>query len=347
MKASVSIVKVNSKDEKNIEINVIDAVKHAMELSNWKNHITPGKDVALKLNLTLDILLPGADTSPWVTKGVIETIHDYVGDIYIVDSDQLLFSADKAYKISGVENIARDYKKVIWHNLTKNKYRPMDVMGSNYIKTLNVPEIFFFTEAITVPVMKTHFRSMISCSLKNQYGCIDFMRHNYHHFLSEIIYLINYFIKIKFSILDATVSMEGDGPKSGFPKVTDLVLASSDMVALDAVSSKIMGFNPSEVEHIRYAANKCLGIDDLNSIDIKGEDYSHMSLGFKPARKNFVAVVEAKLRDSAISKTIFGTKMLDIMSIGAKIWYYLWFIYKGRSLRNPILKNSPYKGQWS
>lgn len=347
MKSIVSIIKVDSKDERLLEQNVVDAVKRAMELANWKSHITAGKDVTLKLNLTLDILLPGADTSPWVTRGVIETIHDYVGDIYIVDSDQLLFSADKAYKISRVEDVARDYKKVLWYNLSKNRYRTMKVEGSDNIEVLNVPEIFFFSETITVPVMKAHFRSTISCALKNQYGCIDYQRHNYHHFLSEIIYLINNFVRPRFSVLDATVSMEGNGPKSGFPRVTDLILSSSDMVALDAVSAKIMGFDPKEIDHIRYAARRGLGTDDPGEMELRGEDISPMNFDFKPAKKNFVAIVEAKLRESAISKTIFGTKMLDIMSIGAKIWYYLWFLYKGFAIRNTIMKNSPYKGQWS
>jgi len=343
---NVSVVKLDSSEGNNLKDRVIAGVEEAMELARWREHISQGADVSLKLNLTLDILLPGANTSPWVTRGVIETIHDYVGDIYLVDCDQLLFSADKAFRTSCIEPIAGDYNKVIWHNLSKNEYRPIKVEESKNMKTLNVPEVFYYTEAITVPVMKTHFRSVISGALKNQYGCLDRFRHNYHSFLSEIIYLINLHVNPRFAVMDATVSMEGDGPKSGHPKVTDLVLASPDIVALDTIAAKLMGFDPREIEHLEYAAKRGLGTNKLDEIEVVGENISGLNFNFKPANKNFVAIVEAKLRESALSKTVFGTGLLDVMSIGAKWWYFLWFLYKGFSSRNTILKNSPYKNQW-
>jgi len=346
MTVQVSIVKIDSTDENSLKTRVLDAVKEAMELANWRNYITKGADVSLKINLTLDILLPGSITSPWVTQGVIETIYDHVGDIYLVDCDQLLFSADKAFKISCIDVLAEKYEKVHWFNLSKNEYRPIKIEGSSNIEILNVPEILFDTETITVPVMKTHFRSTISCALKNQYGCLDHLKHNYHSFLSEIIFLINKHVKPRFAVLDATVSMEGDGPKSGTPKVTDRILASPDIVALDTVAAKIMGFGEDKIDHIKYSANNGLGTNKMDEITTIGEDISSLNLHFKHARKNFVGIIEAKLRESFLSRTIFGTGILDLMSFGAKWWYFLWFFYKGISIRNKILKGSIYKNQW-
>jgi hypothetical protein len=140
--------------------------------------------------------------------------------------------------------------------------------------------------------------------------------------------------------------MEGNGPKSGNPKVTDRILASSDIVALDTIAAKIMGFDPKDIDHINYAAKRELGTNKVENISIIGEDISALNFHFQHARKNFVGIIEAKLRDSAISKTIFGTGLLDVMSLGAKWWYHLWFLYKGIAIRNKILKDSPYKNQW-
>lgn len=298
MPVDVSVVKIDSSKEDTLKEKVIDGVKKAMELAKWKDYITEGADVSVKLNLTLDILLPGSNTSPWVTRGVIETILDYVGDIYLIDCDQLLFSADKAFKVSRIEPILNDYKKVSWYNLSKNKYRAIDIEGSNNIKILNVPEILFDTEFITIPVMKTHFRSTISGALKNQFGCLDDMKNNYHSFLPEILYNINFYAKPRFAVLDATVCMEGNGPKSGSPKTLDRILASSDIVALDTVSAIFMGFDPAKIDHINYAARRNLGTNRIENINIVGEDIRNMNFNFEPAKENFVAIVEAKLRES-------------------------------------------------
>ena len=43
------------------------------------------------------------------------------------------------------------------------------------------------------------------------------------------------------SSTDAPTYLEGNGPKSGRPRVADLVLASADVVALDTVAAKVMG----------------------------------------------------------------------------------------------------------
>ncbi|MBU1626567.1 DUF362 domain-containing protein, partial [bacterium] len=171
-------------------------------------------------------------------------------------------------------------------------------------------------------------------------------KNNYHSFLSEIIYLINLYAKPRFAVLDATVCMEGNGPKSGSPKTLDMILASSDIVALDTIAAKMMGFDPSRIEHLNYAAQRDLGTNDFENINIEGEDIINLAYNFKPAKENFVAIVEARLRQSFLYKTIFGTWLLGIMCIGAKWWYYFWFSYKGFGLRNKILKDSPYKNQW-
>ena len=116
MTVKVSVVNINSSRGETLQERVVDAVRNAMELAGWTNYISNGVDVALKLNLTLDILLPGSNTSPWVVKGVIEAIYDHVRNIYLVDSNQLLFSADKAFRTSFVKHLADKYEKVFWYN---------------------------------------------------------------------------------------------------------------------------------------------------------------------------------------------------------------------------------------
>ena len=53
----------------------------------------------------------------------------------------------------------------------------------------------------------------------------------------------------------------------------DLIIAGKDVVATDATASRVMGFEPAEIAHIRKAHEKGLGnIDDIEVLGSKIED---------------------------------------------------------------------------
>jgi len=55
------------------------------------------------------------------------------------------------------------------------------------------------------------------------------------------------------------------------PVVKDYMLASDDMVAIDAVSAWLMGFDPlSDVDFIRMAHERGLGTGDVREIEVVG-----------------------------------------------------------------------------
>jgi len=80
------------------------------------------------------------------------------------------------------------------------------------------------------------------------------------------------------AIMDGIIGMEGNGPAAGSPRKVGLVLASRDFVALDAVASSIIGYNPLDVDIIRIAAEKGLGVAELGKIDVKGTDLEKVKL---------------------------------------------------------------------
>jgi len=59
------------------------------------------------------------------------------------------------------------------------------------------------------------------------------------------------------------------------------MLASADQVAIDAVSAKMMGFDPMSIEYISVAHQDGLGVGDPRDIEIVGDDISAESWGFK------------------------------------------------------------------
>lgn len=316
--------------------SVQDSVRQTLEAVDWASRIPEGADVALKVNLTHDMLMPGSNTSPWVVEGVVQTIRDRVGTIYLVDADQVLIKVKTAFRRSGLSSICEKYG-LKFHNLSSGSYEVMERELGGETFRFKYPEFLRNVTTITLPVLKTHFRCMLTGALKNQYGCLEDARHNFHHQLSQYIYLINAEVRPAISLMDGTVGMEGDGPKSGVPRVCDLLLASADPVALDTAAARVMGFDPQEIEHIVLCHDEGLG--RMDHIRYPGLDPAEVKLDFQPPKENFVAKIEGRLRHAPGAGKIFSGGLLTFFSLGAKLWYLIWYyVLTGRRRRNKILK---------
>lgn len=324
-----------------------EAVREAMELAHWRDFIQAGADVALKPNLTFDFFLPGAVTSPWVMEGVILTIRDRVRRIYIVESNQVLIrSVEKALRQTRIADLCEKYD-IEWINMSRGEYLRVRCRDGFALTEVDLPEVLSRTALITVPVMKTHGRTVITGAIKNQWGCLRELRHEYHPVVDEALADVNSLVRPLFAVMDGTVGLEGNGPKSGIPRIADRLLASGDIVALDTVAAKIMGFDPETIPHIQLCSQVGLGTSKLDEIEIVGEDVEGLNLHFKAAKNNPVAVVEILLRNSFVHRLVFDTPLFQVFIYGALVWYYLWYyLFGGRRLRDRILRNPKYGPQW-
>ncbi len=131
---------------------------------------------------------------------------------------------------------------------------------------------------ISLPKMKTHGLTMMSGSVKNNYGLLVGAQKAWYHYFSvkpeifaEIIVEMYRLRPPDFVIMDAVVAMEGYGPSSPEMRRVNKILASDDGVALDTVQAKIIGFDVEDVPYLRLARELDLGETDLRSIDIVGD----------------------------------------------------------------------------
>ncbi|MEX2191019.1 MAG: DUF362 domain-containing protein [Bacteroidota bacterium] len=338
-RSTVSVVSVST--------TIQDAVRQAMELVSWKSALQRGKPTALKVNLGWDLFIPGSITSPWAVEGVILTIRDWVGPLYLVESDQVLENIQKAYEKSGLPDLCKRHG-VTWVNMSHAPSSRRQLPGAKIFQTIELPDILAKCQIVTIPVMKTHAKTGITGSLKNQWGCISKLRHNYHLVLSDALADINAALKPAFAVMDATIALEGNGPKSGHPKIINRVLASADLVALDTVQAKLMGLDPNAIEHVQRCAQRGIGIASLSDIDILGDaDAPTCNLRFEPARHNLVSRIEELLRRSRWKWLFFDTPIFMIMLLGAKIWYLIWFYaISGRKHWNFVLDDPRYGPLW-
>ena len=72
--------------------------------------------------------------------------------------------------------------------------------------------------------------------------------------------------------MDGTFAGDGPGPRAMRWHEKDILLASADQVAIDAVSAKLQGFDPLSIRFIRRAHEMGLGIGDPKQIEIVGYD---------------------------------------------------------------------------
>jgi ferredoxin len=135
--------------------------------------------------------------------------------------------------------------------------------------------------------MKTHELTQITCGIKNMFGCVPGLQKVRYHldaakpedFAEALVELFER-IKPAITIVDAIISMEGQGPTNGNLRNSGFIVASTDTVAADAVCSMIMGYEALEILTTKIADDKGLGCGKLNDIELIG-DQSHIIKDFK------------------------------------------------------------------
>ncbi len=308
--------------------DVAGAVAAVMEAADDRRFIPRSSTVFLKVNLGWDLFIPGSVTNPAVFEGVVKRLKGHAGRICVVESGQVLEDVEKAYRKSRISEIA-ERNDVPWINLSRCKKIIRTVPQNCAIKSVPIPDIFGEGILVTLPVMKTHNKTTVSLSLKNQWGCLPKLRHKYHRVLTEAIADVNAALGVKFGVMDGTIALEGNGPKTGRPREVGIVGAGADLVELDSVFASLMGFNPREISHLVEAERRGLGKIGSRFV---GDDLDP-SEPFKPAGHNLVSRIEMLLRESPISPLVFETPLLWGMLAGAKTYYYLFDLLRGRAMR--------------
>lgn len=130
---------------------------------------------------------------------------------------------------------------------------------------------------INLPKLKTHAMMNLTCAVKNLFGIVPGERKaeihslypDYTNFADAIIDISNY-IKNQITIVDSIYSMEGNGPNSGSPRHTGLVIASSNQFEIDYVASKLIDLKLEDSYIVKNSIERGL-LTNPKSIKIIGE----------------------------------------------------------------------------
>jgi intein/homing endonuclease len=136
----------------------------------------------------------------------------------------------------------------------------------------------------------THGHSRTTGAIKNAFGgLLKEVRHYAHEFIHEV--MVDLMLMQReihpgvFAVMDGTVMGDGAGPRTMLPRVGNLILASADQVAIDAIAARIMGFDPMEIRYLRMCHERGLGVADSRDIEIVGDvEAAEVNMGFKTSR---------------------------------------------------------------
>ncbi len=251
--------------------SVTECVRRLFAELEWENRVFEGASVVIKPNLSW----PGKDkalyanTSAEVLDAVIRVLGEKTDKIVVGESDGTRFSVDRCFEASGYGEVLRAHG-VRWVNFSKAPTEPVDV---EMLRGFELPsELLHCDVFVTLPKLKTHGLTYFTGALKNQWGCIP--RHDrilLHKHLDELIVELNALLKPAICIMDGVWAMEGRGPVNGRGVRLDLVLGSSDPVALDAAAMRIAGLAPDKCRHVRLAADRGLGNSSEDGTEVAGD----------------------------------------------------------------------------
>ena len=133
--------------------------------------------------------------------------------------------------------------------------------------------------------------------------------------------------------MDGTIGSEGNGPKEGNPRICNLLLASADNVAIDAISTKLMGIE-DEIVHLRLNQEHGLGNQSLERIQLVGDSISDINLKFAHNSKSLLTILDLWLRKPGLKWLIYDTLIFKIILVLAKASYPIWMFLCGQVRRD-------------
>lgn len=125
------------------------------------------------------------------------------------------------------------------------------------------------TKLIGMAPLKDHHRSGASMTMKNWYGLLGGRRNIFHQDIHNIIKELAMMVKPTLVILDGTNTMMTNGPTGGSLsdlKATNLLIAGTDQVAVDAFGSTLLEKNLSDLPFIQKAMDVGVGTADYESL---------------------------------------------------------------------------------
>lgn len=328
---------------------VIDDYKRLLDLADFTKHIPKDSTVILKDNISWHFMFPGANTTPWQLEATIQYLQDNgYADIAAVHNKTVVIDAPKGQRLNRLDKIYARYGiKELMNYDPKDmewiKYEPkakMLALDKIFPEGILVPEYFFGKSIVHLPTVKCHIYTTMTGAMKNAFGGLLNTKRHYthsviHETLCDLLAIQQEIHTGIFAVTDGTTCGNGPGPRCMEPVQKDYILASADSVAIDCVSTHLMGLNPHHVKCVGKGHELGLGTGDFDEIEIVGEDISQENFGFSVG-STFASRVGHSVwfgPMKAMQKILFHTPIVYFFILGSFLYHdYFWFPVKGKPI---------------
>jgi uncharacterized protein (DUF362 family) len=323
---------------------VIEDYRRLFDLVEVRQALDPNSVTILKDNISWHFPFPGANTTPWQLEGTALALHAAgYHDLVCVQNKTVVTDAFKGEDLNGYVPIFREYDIPVLFNfkpedMTWVRYEPqaeMLVLDRIFDEGIRIPDYFIGKNIVHLPTVKCHIYTTTTGAMKNAFGgLLNTKRHYTHSWIHEtLVDLLAIQQEIHsgiFAVMDGTTAGNGPGPRTMYPEIKNVILASADQVAIDAVAARMMGFDPlSDITYIRLAHERGLGVGDVREIEIVGDgEVAEESWGFQVG-DNGASMVGDMLWFGplkAVQNLFFRTPLVNAFIMGSEVYhdYYRW-----------------------
>ena len=321
---------------------ILDDIQKAMDLAGVRNALDLKAPTILKDNISWHFPFPAANTTPWQLEGTILGLQKSgLKDLVCVQNQTVVTDAFKGEDLNKYVPVFKKYGIPVRFNfkqedMTWNVFKPRTsllVLDQIYPEGIRIPDFLFGKNIVHLPTVKCHIYTTTTGAMKNAFGgLLNTHRHYTHSWIHEtLVDLLAIQKEIHtgiFAVMDGTTAGNGPGPRTMFPEEKNVILASADQVAIDAVAAKMMGFNPLEIKYINLAHQRGLGCGDTRSIRVVGENIENVNWRFTVG-DNGASLVGDLLWFSPLKRLqnlFFRTPVVNFFIFGSEFYhdYYRW-----------------------
>ena len=349
-RSRVAVIKTHPK-------TVLSDYEKLLKLAKVEQALSKSSQTILKDNISWHFPYLSANTAPWQLEGTVKALRNNgFSDLVSVHNNTVVTDPYRGEKLNKLEPIYKKYGIEEKYNFKTDDtkwihYEPkarMHALDKVYPNGIHLPEYFFGKNIVHLPTVKTHIYTTTTGAMKNAFGgLLNTRRHYTHSWIHEtLVDLLAIQKEIHtgiFAVMDGTLCGNGPGPRTMIPIEKDYILAAADQVAIDAVATKMMGFDPLSIKYLRLAHEDKLGCADPRDIEIVGEDISNVNFGFTVG-DNMASLAGdffwfGPLK--SIQKFFFHTPIVYGFVFGSYLYHdYLWWPTKGKSMMRKVRTES-------
>jgi uncharacterized protein (DUF362 family) len=343
-KARVVVVKTSP-------ATVVEDYIRAMERAGCREVLKTSAPTILKDNISWHFPFPGANTTPWQLEGAVLGLRQLgARELVCVQNKTVVTDAHKGERLNHYVSVFEKYAIPVLYNFKPSDmrwvdYKPkarMRVLPHIYPEGIRIPDYFHGKNIVHLPTVKTHIYTTTTGSMKNAFGGLLNTRRHYthsviHDTLVDLLAIQKEIHPSVITLMDGTTSGSGPGPRTMTPHEKDVILVSTDSVAIDAIAAKMMGFDPMSLRFIAHAHEDKLGCGDPREIEVVGEDISRVNWGFSVGNNGASRVGNVMWFGpmKSIQKLFFHTPLVSLFVLGSYLYHdYVWWPLNGKTIFN-------------